>query len=71
MTVYGCGCVFDPQLALRLSMWRLRAPAGTAVLNWLNWNRRTVAVTTCVRPTTAAAQTSISCASGQVLSRIS
>lgn len=62
-------CLFGPQLAPRLSTRRPPAPAGTGVLSWLSWSHRTVAVTTCVRPTTAAARTSISSASGQVLSQ--
>lgn len=62
-------CMFGPQLALRLSMCRPPAPVGTGVLSWLSWSHRTVAVTTCVRPTTAAARTLISSASGQVLNR--
>lgn len=62
-------CVFGPQLALRLSTCRPPAPVGTGVLSWLSWSHRTVAVTTCVRPTTAAARTLISSASGQVLNR--
>ena len=60
-------CVFGPQLALRLTTCRPRAPAGTGALSWSSWSHQTVAVTTCVRPTTAAARTSISSASGQVL----
>lgn len=60
-------CFVRPQLALRLSTCRPLAPAGTGVLSWLSWSHQTVAVTICVRPTTAAAQTLTSSASGQVL----
>lgn len=44
-------------LALRLSTSRHPAPAGTGVLSWLSWIHQTVAVTTCVKPTMAAAPT--------------
>lgn len=59
-------CVPPRQLALRLSTRRPPAPAGTGALSWLSCSPQTAAVTTCARPTAAAALTSISCASGQV-----
>lgn len=55
-----------PQLALRLTTWRPPAPAETGVSSWLSWSRQTVAATTCVKPTMAAAQTLTSSAYAQV-----
>lgn len=51
-------------------MSRPLAPAGTGVSSWMSWNRQTVAVTTSVRPTTAAALTLTNSASGQVLDHL-
>lgn len=62
----ACG----PQIALRPSSLRPLGPAGTDVSSWSSWSLRTVAATTCVRPTTAAASTSTSSASGQVLAAL-
>lgn len=59
------------QLARLLSTWRPPAPAGTGASSCWSWTPPAAAVTTCVRPTTAAAGTSTSCASGQVLSALS
>lgn len=59
-----------PQIALRPSSLRPLGPAGTGVSSWSSWSLRTVAVTTCARPTTAAALTLTSSASGQVLATL-
>lgn len=72
--VNSCGkmlnlCASGPQPARLPRTCQPQAPAGTGVLSWWSWNHQTAAVTTCVRPTTAAAPTLISSASGQVISR--
>lgn len=56
-----------PQIALRPSSLPPPGPAGTGVSSWSSWSPPTAAATTCVRPTTAAASTLTSSASGQVL----
>lgn len=61
--VYVCVCM---QLALHPSTWPPPAPARTGASSWPSPILQTAAVTTCVRPTTAAAPTSTSSASGQV-----
>lgn len=60
-------CVVLPQPARGPRTCPPPAPAGTGALSWPSWSRQTVAATTCVRPTTAAAPTLTSSASGQVV----